>query len=167
VEVFQGDDEDALENVLVGDFLVEGITRREQPVEILCRMQLDLDGILKVTAVEKDTGLSQCIVIDQVTRRKSDQEVAQARLRLLSLHGGQPDWEEEVEPEPEDPVYQRALELMFRLDKARPHLHPDDAGEADQLVERIKQGVEGRHSEEVQACSQELSELLFFVESAR
>lgn len=55
IEVYQGDDEDALKNILVGDFSIEGLTAREEPVEILCRMRLDLDGILEVTRRWKST----------------------------------------------------------------------------------------------------------------
>src|SRR5713226_7294465 len=52
LQVYQGDDEDALKNILVGDFRAQGLTPMEEPNEILCRMRLDLDGILEVTAVE-------------------------------------------------------------------------------------------------------------------
>src|SRR5437867_9348743 len=37
LQVYQGDDEDALRNVLVGDFRIEGLTPTEEPNEILCR----------------------------------------------------------------------------------------------------------------------------------
>ena len=53
VEIYQGEDEDALKNILVGDFLIEGLRPTEEPNEVLCRMSLDVDGILHVTAIEK------------------------------------------------------------------------------------------------------------------
>src|SRR5207244_12941854 len=53
IQVYQGDDEDALNNVLVGNFRVEGLVAIPEPNEVLCRMRLDLDGILEVTAVEQ------------------------------------------------------------------------------------------------------------------
>ena len=53
IQVYQGDDEDALNNILVGNFRVEGLVAIPEPNEVLCRMRLDLDGILEVTAVEK------------------------------------------------------------------------------------------------------------------
>src|SRR5437660_10430323 len=56
LEIFQGDDEDALRNILVGDFLVERLMPLDEPNEVMCRMNLDIDGILHVTAIEKRTG---------------------------------------------------------------------------------------------------------------
>lgn len=63
IQIFQGDDEDALNNVLVGDFCVEGLTRTETMNEVLCRMSLDVEGILHVSAIEKRTGKSKQITI--------------------------------------------------------------------------------------------------------
>jgi molecular chaperone DnaK (HSP70) len=45
------------------DFRIEGLTAMEDANEILCRMRLDLDGILEVAAVEKRTGKSKHIRI--------------------------------------------------------------------------------------------------------
>src|SRR6266567_3290099 len=61
VSIYQGEDPHALNNILVGRFLAEGFSRVPAGNEILCRMDLDLDGILRVTATEKRTGLAKQI----------------------------------------------------------------------------------------------------------
>jgi molecular chaperone DnaK len=71
---------------LVGNFTVEKLTPVEEPNEVLCRMSLDLDGILRVTAIEKRTGKSKQIVITEALRPKSDEEIAKARRRLEELY---------------------------------------------------------------------------------
>lgn len=86
VEIYQGDDEDALKNALVGDFMVEGLTPTEEPNEVLCRMSLDLDGILHVTATEKLTGLSKHVRITNALQAKTPEEIAAARERLRALY---------------------------------------------------------------------------------
>ena len=86
IEIFQGDDPDALKNVPVGEFRVEGLTRTPEPSEILCRMSLDLDGILQVAAIEKSTGKSKQITISRALERRSPAEIADARRRLAELH---------------------------------------------------------------------------------
>ena len=86
IEVYQGDDEDALKNILVGDFRIEGLTSMEEDNEILCRMRLDLDGILEVAAVEKRTGKSKQIRIANALRAKSDEEIAAGRKRIQALY---------------------------------------------------------------------------------
>jgi molecular chaperone DnaK (HSP70) len=85
VQIFQGDDEDALNNLLVGDFKVTGLTRTEGLNEVLCRMSLDVEGILHVSAIEKRTGKSKQITIAGALQAKSDAEIAAARRRVEEL----------------------------------------------------------------------------------
>jgi molecular chaperone DnaK len=85
IELFQGDDEDALKNTPVGRFRVDGLRTGEEAIEVLCRMSLDLDGILHVTAIEKGTGKSKHIAIRNSFAVKSLEEIAAARKRLEKL----------------------------------------------------------------------------------
>lgn len=87
VSVYQGDDPNALNNVLVGRFLIEGLSAVRAGNEILCRMDLDLDGILRVTATEKRTGLAKHITIEGATTAMTDAQVSEARRRMLNLFG--------------------------------------------------------------------------------
>ena len=50
-------------------------------------MDLDLDGILRVTATEKRTGLAKQITIEGATTAMSESDMAQARLRMQELFG--------------------------------------------------------------------------------
>lgn len=84
--VFQGDDEDALKNILVGNFRIEHLTPTEEPNEVLCRMSLDLDGILQVTAIEKLTGKSKQIRITNAFETRTPAEIEAARWRLEELY---------------------------------------------------------------------------------
>jgi molecular chaperone DnaK (HSP70) len=86
IQIFQGEDEDALRNLLVGDFHVEGLQPMYEPNEVLCRMQLDLDGILHVSAIEKVTGKSKRISIRGSLTPKSSEEVRAAQAKLESLY---------------------------------------------------------------------------------
>lgn len=119
VNVYQGEDPDALKNVLVGQFLVDQLTPAETANEVLCRMSLDLDGILNVSAIEKRTGKSGHITISQALVPKSEEELAALRKNLESLYAeraaqmaalydeeegeaGEADWaQDEEEPEEE------------------------------------------------------------------
>ncbi len=85
IEIFQGEDEDALRNILVGEFEIVGLTPTEEPNEILCRMSLDVDGLLRVAAIEKRTGKSREIVIRHALTPKTPAEVEAARERLRQL----------------------------------------------------------------------------------
>ena len=85
--VYQGDDPNALNNILVGRFLIEGLSAVPAGNEVLCRMDLDLDGILRVTATEKRTGLAKHITIEGATTALTPAQVAEARRRMLNLFG--------------------------------------------------------------------------------
>ena len=86
IQIFQGDNEDALQNILVGDFRVEGLAVTDGPNEVMCRMSLDVDGILHVAAIEKRTGKSKHITIANAMQAKSDEEMAAARQRITELY---------------------------------------------------------------------------------
>lgn len=93
VRVYEGEDGDALRNILVGDFTIEGLTPMRDHNEVLCRMSLDLDGILNVTAIEKRSGLSKHITIARALEAKSEAEIAAARKRLEDLYATRQDHE--------------------------------------------------------------------------
>jgi molecular chaperone DnaK (HSP70) len=99
VEIYQGEDEDALKNILVGDFRIEGLRPTEEPNEVLCRMSLDVDGILHVTAIEKETGKSKHITIARALQAKSPSEIAAARDRLKALYSSRAEEAEELSRE--------------------------------------------------------------------
>jgi molecular chaperone DnaK (HSP70) len=85
LQIFQGDDPDALNNIPVGQFRIDQLTPSDEPSEVLCRMAIDLDGILQVTAIEKRTGRSAHITIKNALRERSEREVAEARARVAEL----------------------------------------------------------------------------------
>ncbi len=85
VHVYEGEDEDALRNILVGNYRVTGLTPMREHNEVLCRMSLDLDGILNVTSIEKKSGLSKHITIARALETKSEAEIMAARKRLEAL----------------------------------------------------------------------------------
>ena len=86
IDIYQGDDPDALKNIPLGHFRVQGLKPTEEPNPVLCRMSLDIDGILKVTAIEKETGKTKQITIENALQPKSDMEIAEARKRLEALY---------------------------------------------------------------------------------
>lgn len=167
LDIFQGEDPDALKNVPVGELLVEGLKSVAGPNEVLVRMSLDLDGVLQVSATEKRTGLNRQVTIQGATRPRSPGEVEAARQRLEALFdAGEPlRLEEEIprtgewETSPVDEVLERSRRLQAAM-------HPDDAAEATELTERIQQARRAEDDAVLQAAMEELRELLYYVETA-
>ena len=92
VGVFQGEDEDALNNVEIGKFLIEGLREVPSGNPITSTFTLDLDGILHVSAREKETGLEKSITIAGAVARPGAEEIADVRRRIDALFapGGTP-----------------------------------------------------------------------------
>lgn len=195
VQVYQGDDEDALRNILVGDFSIEGLTPTEGPNEILCRMHLDLDGILEVAAVEKRTGASKHITIANALRAKSADEIAAARKRIRELYESRGEMLDEVWETPVD-VDEAVLDagpaeiagtevtamdaspspangevqvqhLLTRSRRLLDEMHAEDREAAIELHEKIEAAIDAGSAGELQQASRVLEELLFFVEGQR
>ncbi|MEP7308132.1 MAG: Hsp70 family protein [Acidobacteriota bacterium] len=185
IQVYQGEDEDALRDVLVGDFRIDGLTPTEEPNEILCRMHLDLDGILEVTAQEKRTGASKRITIANALHTRSAAEIAvgQRRIReLYELRGGSRDEGWEASADVDEPVEDddgevatavtpaplagspETRQLLERSRRLLDQMHPEDREAAIELHEKIDAAIDAGRVDELQAASEALEELLFFVE---
>jgi molecular chaperone DnaK len=191
IEIYQGEDEDALKNILVGDFRIEGLRPTEEPNEVLCRMSLDVDGILHVTAIERETGKSKHITIARALQARTPSEIAEARERLNALYSSRSEErsktaEEGVDLEgktvtsegdsgesegtapavPRIPVEaeREANDLVEHSRGLLQTMHPEDKEEAIGLHERIEAAISSNDSEALKEASTALRELLFFVE---
>jgi molecular chaperone DnaK len=192
VHVFQGDDDDALKNIPVGDFSIDGLTPMEDDLnEVLCRMRLDLDGILEVTAVEKCTGKSKHITISGALRAKSAEEIAAGRKRIQGLYQSRAEMPEEigatdfestrdltagaaamnggdavVSPEADIRLDGdlAARGLMERSRRLFDVMHMEDREEAIAIHEAIEAAIQARDAAALDAASSALKELLFFAE---
>lgn len=182
VSIYQGDDPNALNNILVGRFLIEGLSSVPAGNEILCRMDLDLDGILKVTAIEKRTSLAKQITIEGATTAMSEAEVARARSRMQELFGEEDeenfglvdvdeagfttDSEVSEEAENRDRRVQisEARALLERSRRLLDRMNPEDREEAIALHEQIESALNAADWEQLRQAMTELADLLFYVE---
>jgi molecular chaperone DnaK len=177
VSIYQGDDPDALNNILVGQFLIEGLSRVPAGNEILCRMDLDLDGILRVTATEKRTGLAKHITIEGATTALSEDEIAQARRRTAELFGV----EDEDDLEADDTVVEgefieegdgrdqrvqisEARALLERSRRLLDKMTAADREEAIALHEQLEAAMSAQDWDQLREASTDLADLLFYVE---
>jgi molecular chaperone DnaK len=193
VSVYQGEDPNALNNILVGRFLIEGLSKVPAGNEILCRMDLDLDGILKVTAIEKRTGLAKHITIEGATTAMSEAEMAQARRRMRVLFAedeGEGEFIEAEEIEFEETEGEestfvgesaRATEdenrgrrvqisearaLLERSRRLLDTMNAEDREEAISLHEQIESALSTADWDQLHTAMTELADLLFYVEES-
>jgi molecular chaperone DnaK (HSP70) len=185
VSIYQGDDPSALNNILVGRFLVEGLSRVPAGNEVLCRMELDLDGILRVTAIEKRTGLAKHVTIEGATTALSPAELAGSRRRVEDLFDDELEWDEKdgeaVERDaPAEPAEARvpaaresrdqrvmiseARALVERSRRLGEKMAAEDRADAIALETRIEADLSAADWGDLSKATAELADLLFYVE---
>lgn len=173
IHVLQGEHEDVNFNESVGEFMLEGLDEEAgEGNEILVRFDLNVDGILTVTAVERNTGLEKQLRIENaVTRfRVSSQEGAKAK--LAEVFGDRADGGpveaggEAVEPgTPDvDPLLGLATELVGKARRLIAQAATEDADEMRELIDGIQQAASARDQHSLRDLTERLEDLLFYVE---
>jgi molecular chaperone DnaK (HSP70) len=176
IAVYQGDHRDALRNIPVGDFKITGLTPVYEPSVVLCKMSLDLDGILHVTAIEKSTGLSKAITIDNAFKVRSETEIAEGRRRMQELFGEAEELEDNEDMaeaevvdahEPADPAWLQsvaAAEILVERSRVLfDSMHDEDREEAVNLIEAVEDARASHDATELDKAAAALRELLYFV----
>jgi molecular chaperone DnaK len=181
IRVFQGEDNDVRHNDEVGDFLLEGLADVDRGNEILVRFDLDLDGILKVSATERSTGLQKQMTIENaVTRfRARNREEAMARLAAefaggtgeppagpADLAGGDAAAPDAGLPAEMAELIERCQALIAKSEQIGPQSNPADAAEMRQLAEQLQAAIARRSQTEMDTAAARLEDLVFYLQDA-
>jgi molecular chaperone DnaK len=164
VHIYQGENKDALENIEIGEFRVEGLGNAPAGNTIILDLALDCDGILHVSAMEKATGLERRITIDKAMSRYGEDELNSARQRINSLFGE----EEEPTQESNTGSASNGAEIDVLLTKARAKLDAPNAEDRDAIVNLIETIGDCRAKNDDASLAQamrELGDLLFYLET--
>jgi molecular chaperone DnaK len=179
IEVYQGESDDIRNNHMVGRFRVEGLAPVPAGNQIVVQLELNLDGMLKVSARERATGLHKQITIENALAHYEREEQEEARERLAQLWEDSAEVADEVlveEREPEElpslapgpregqreTVQARAL--LEKAERIATRVQPEDRAELERLMEQVRTTLTDRKWEQVTAASNELSDVLFYLE---
>ncbi len=149
IRIYQGEDADALNNIQIGEFMVEGLNEVPQGNPILLKLELDLNGILDVSAVEKNTGLAKSIIIDNAISRFEADEMAAAKQRIDTIFG-------------EDDNHHTIIQTQALIEKAERMLDQassEDSEDIINLIEAIKD------KKDLKQSIDQLSDILYYLES--
>jgi molecular chaperone DnaK (HSP70) len=163
VRIYQGENHDAQENIKIGEFRIDGLSRTAPAGNpVILDLALDRDGILQVSAREKQTGLERRITIDKAMSRYDRTQLDEARERIGSLFEDQ----EPADAAADAGATDSALAVL--LAKASGKL--DDAGEEDRLeiidlIEMIQDARNSGDAAGLEDARQQLQDLLFYLET--
>ena len=167
VRIFQGEKDDAMENIQLGEFRVEGLSKAPSGNPIIIDLALDRDGILNVSAKEKRTGLERRITIDRATSRYDKDELRDARHRIAELFGA----EEDAEDPPNSADLEAGIagdadvtELIAKAQAKLGTALDEDRAELKALIEIIKDCEERGDATGRNEASAQIRDLLFYLE---
>jgi len=173
VSVYQGEDPDALNNIEIGRFTVQGLTKVPAGNPIVLGLSLDLNGILEVTAREKKSGLQRSITIDNAIARFEQDKLDEARSRVQALFGQEQEasgatvTDEVAEAGDKSTVDARRLGVEARalVEKAERLLEKVGAQDAEDLVdavEAVKDALVGDEAA-LKTAMDTLADLLYYL----
>jgi molecular chaperone DnaK len=182
IEVYQGESDDVRRNHLVGHFRVQGLAPVAAGNPIVVQLDLNLDGILKVSARERATGLQKQVVIENALAHYEAEEQEEARERLQLLWDEQDQDEEvngevngegrelaelpELSPGPREGQREtvQARALLEKAERLLERVQPEDRAEVERLMTKVRTALTDRRWDQVTAASNELADTLFYLE---
>jgi molecular chaperone DnaK len=179
IDVYQGESNDVRNNHRVGRFLIQGLAKLPAGNPILVQLDLNLDGMLKVSAREKATGLQKQVTIENpfASYEREERALAQGRLAQLWRDAGDgedddaPDLEEsqvppELVPGPREGQREtvQARALLEKAERLLDKVQPEDRVEIERLMTAARNALTDRHWDDLTVACNELSDVLFYVE---
>jgi molecular chaperone DnaK len=163
VKVYQGEEQTASQNVLLGDFMVEEVTpnRPDRLADVIVNFELDVNGILNVTVTERATGRQVTERLKAERQRLSPEQIGASQAKLALTYSDTEEAEEETEEL--DPG---TMALLERASSALQQANLDTtlAARLRQVVENIRQAAADEDVDQVQELCDELIDLLFEAE---
>ncbi len=167
VSAYQGEDKDAKHNIPLGEFTIEGLSDVPAGNEIITTFELDTDGILHVSAVEKNTGLAKEISIDNVLSNLDKDDLDKAKGKIIDLFDDLDEDPEQIGEEPKQatPVNSEAAVLIEKAGRLMEQSSTEDREDMIDCIEQINDALQKGDKQGVQEASAELSEIIFYIES--
>jgi len=188
IEIYQGENDDVRFNHKIGNFRITGLANVPAGNQLVVQCDLNLDGMLKVTAKEKATGLQKNVTIENALSRFEGSEIAEARDRLDRLwdQSASADADEDFEEDDEDDFEDdgpmmpelvpgpregqresvQARALLEKAERLLEKVAPEDKVELERMLSAVRIAVTDRQWENVTKACNELSDILFYLEDA-
>jgi molecular chaperone DnaK (HSP70) len=164
IEIYQGEEEAASDNKLIGSFKVINLSRKDDDMEILLTMNLDLNGILTVIATEKITGRRKQITIENSFQHD---DISASLNKLAEVFDDNSETIPEVEAEANQKQGQKIYVAQTMIDKANSKLDladPDDASEMKDIIKDLEQAIQAKELDQIETLTDSLTDILFYVD---
>jgi molecular chaperone DnaK len=163
--------------------MIQGLAPVPAGNQLVVQLDLNLDGMLKVSARERATGLQKQVTIDNALARfeAEERDAAQERLDQLWGEPGADDWTEpdengdQVEAPPPELVagpregQREAVQARALLEKAERLLdgiRAEDRTEIERIMDQVRTTLADRQWDRLTSACNELADVLFYMEDA-
>jgi len=163
VKIYQGEAADAMDNILLGNYMFN-LTKAPAGSEITLHFDLDLNGILKIKAVEKISGKHIDAVIENALPRISEADLDQTRDRIDSLWSPGQD-EQARAPDAADELPMEFAGIVRRAEAQLNDAAEDDREEIINLIEDIRDAVAAGDMDQARRHRDKLSDLMFYLDA--
>ena len=163
ITIYQGEDPDALNNIKIGEFLVEGLQDVEAGNVITLTLALDLNGMLHVSAQEKATGLEKSITIKNAISRFEHGALDTAKQRINKLFGQNDALRAVIKNEAPEIV--KAHKLIAKAESLFDITSNEDKEDMIDLIEDINSCIEAGLDERLQESVAKLADIIYYLES--
>jgi molecular chaperone DnaK len=179
IEVYEGESNFPGDNTLVGSFRITGLAKVPEGNPVLVTLNLDLSGLLKVTAMEKMTGLSKTVTMD-IHEKGGSFDVESARANIQGLFENEPtDASEEdvtaqkqASSESEASGGQIDKQLLAEAKDLRQRaeallagtLSPEDATDVREHLHQSTEAIKIGDRQKLREHTDALSDLVFYLE---
>jgi molecular chaperone DnaK len=170
IEVFQGENEVAEENVPLGSYRVEDLPPAPAgTIQIEVNFDFDLNGILTVTTTEKGKGAQGTLIVNNAgIQRLSSHELKQAQADLETLFEADEIEADEtieaiaktLEENPLDPEF---VALIERSQQLLETLGRDESEELQELLGQLAAAIADNETADILELQEEISDFLYYV----
>jgi molecular chaperone DnaK (HSP70) len=166
IKIFQGEDDDALNNIQIGEFTVEGLSQVPEGNPIIISLALDLNGILHVSAKEKNTGLEKSIVIDNAISRFEGEKMEAAKDRINEIFGETTQKTTTVNQQTDNNhAIVQARALVEKAERILDDASPEDREDIVNIIESINDAIAKEDLVNLKESIDQLSDIIYYLES--
>lgn len=157
IKVYQGEEPTASHNTLLGEFFMDGVkkTARGEP-EIVVNFDYDMNGIVSVSAQDKQTEKEQKITVTATPDRFTEDQKAEAVERVEDV-------EVVWDAVPTD-SHEEAVILLERAVEMVPSLDDKEKMNLQELITALQTALNEQNKEAIDELQEELLDLLYDLE---
>jgi len=181
IVVLQGENNDTSQNQRIGSFKLDLENIGENNGKIIVRFDLSLDGTLTVLAIQQSTGKQQQLVINNALTDFQSSDRENAVERLNALFGSENNEGVVITPASmaertivatddastqasNSEQYPAALALLQQFSNLK-NIPADDVEDVESVSRALREAIDSNDASQVAALSEELEDILFYMEA--